>query len=37
MTIIAEFEMWANRVKILGIGDVALFRIYRGKFDASLK
>ena len=35
--ILAEVEMWANRVKILEAGDVAVFRIYGRKFDPSLK
>ena len=36
MAIIAEIEMWANRVTVLGSGDVAVFRIYGRKFDPSL-
>ncbi len=35
--ILAEVEMWANRVKVLEGGDVAVFRIYGRKFDPSLK
>ncbi|MBT5676336.1 MAG: methyltransferase domain-containing protein [Rhodospirillaceae bacterium] len=35
--ILAEVEMWANRVKVLESGDVAAFRIYGRKFDPSLK
>ena len=35
--ILAEVEMWANRVKVLESGDVAVFRIYGRKFDPSLK
>ncbi len=35
--VIAEIEMWANRVKVLDSGDVAVFRIYGRKFDPSLK
>ena len=35
--IIAEIEMWANRIKVLESGDVAVFRIYGRKFDPSLK
>ena len=35
--ILAEVEMWANRVKVLEGGDVGVFRIYGRKFDPSLK
>ncbi len=35
--VIAEIEMWANRIKVLESGDVAVFRIYGRKFDPSLK
>lgn len=35
--IIAEIEMWANRIKVLDSGEVAVFRIYGRKFDPKLK
>ncbi|MDP7640847.1 MAG: hypothetical protein QGI52_00170, partial [Alphaproteobacteria bacterium] len=35
--ILAEIELWANRIKVLESGDVAVFRIYGRKFDPSLK
>jgi len=35
--VLAEVEMWANRIKVLESGDVAVFRIYGRKFDPSLK
>ncbi len=35
--ILAEIELWANRVKVLDSGDVAIFRIYGRKFDPKLK
>jgi cyclopropane fatty-acyl-phospholipid synthase-like methyltransferase len=35
--VIAEIEMWANRIKVLDSGDVGVFRIYGRKFDPALK
>ena len=35
--IIAEIEMWANRIKVFDSGDVAIFRIYGRKSDPALK
>ena len=35
--ILAEIEMWANRIKVLDSGDVAMYRIYGRKYDPSLK
>ncbi|MDA0229175.1 MAG: methyltransferase domain-containing protein [Proteobacteria bacterium] len=35
--IIAEIEMWANRIKVFDSGDVAIFRIYGRKSDPALR
>ncbi|MDP6588043.1 MAG: methyltransferase domain-containing protein [Alphaproteobacteria bacterium] len=35
--ILAEIELWANRIKALESGEMAVFRIYGRKYDPSLK
>jgi cyclopropane fatty-acyl-phospholipid synthase-like methyltransferase len=35
--IIAEIEMWANRIKVFDSGDVAIFRVYARKSDPAHK